>query len=518
MDPRNSRDTGNQTLILWLISGALTMALIFARAVFPELLWATALIAILLVATLGYLVKTNHQSLRSRSAAYGINSIVTVVLVIGIICVLNFLASRYPAKADLTKNKLHTLSDQTVKLVKGIKNPVKAIYFDKAGGREKVRPLLDDLKALNTKFEVEYVDPDKEPARAKQVGIKKYGTLQLVAGTKESKIEDATEEKLTNALIKVLKEKSQTLCATTGHGEKNFSSPDTDGYDAAKKSLQSQSYEVRDLNLLQETKIPDSCDALAIIGPNKSFFPQEIKAIQDYLANGGRALVALDLNIKGSENSPELVALLQNWHVKPVTALIVDPLSKMLGVDASVPILTGYSKENAITRDFQASCYFPLSRPLEVVSGAPAGMNVQWLAQTSPQSWGETDLSQLASGRVEFNEGKDFKGPLNAAVAIDGKLKDSKATKNTRMVVFGTSAFATNNYSRFGGNLDFFMNAASWILEDESLISIRAKEEGPGKVELSQRGGTMIFFLTVIIVPLLVAVAGIVIWVIRRRL
>ena len=88
MDPRNSRDTGNQTLILWLISGALTMALIFARAVFPELLWATALIAILLVATLGYLVKTNHQSLRSRSAAYGINSIVTVVLVIGIICVL----------------------------------------------------------------------------------------------------------------------------------------------------------------------------------------------------------------------------------------------------------------------------------------------------------------------------------------------------------------------------------------------------------------------------------------------
>src|SRR5262249_17796061 len=122
------------------------------------------------------------------------------------------------------------------------------------------------------------------------------------------------------------------------------------------------------------------------------------------------------------------------------------------------------------------------------------------------------------SGKVQFNEGKDIKGPMTTAIAVEGKQKDSKATRNTRLVVFGTSQFASNNYSRYGNNLDFFLNAASWVMEDESLISIRAKEEGPGKVELSQKSGTFIFILTVILIPALIFVGGIVSWVLRRRL
>ncbi|MGK5087998.1 ABC transporter, partial [Bdellovibrionota bacterium FG-2] len=80
------------------------------------------------------------------------------------------------------------------------------------------------------------------------------------------------------------------------------------------------------------------------------------------------------------------------------------------------------------------------------------------------------------------------------------------------------SQFATNNYSRFGGNLDLLLNSVSWVMEDESLISIRAKEDEAGKVELSQKQGTVIFLLTVIIIPLLVAAGGIAIWAWRRRM
>ncbi|MGZ3709230.1 MAG: hypothetical protein ACXWPM_10850, partial [Bdellovibrionota bacterium] len=170
------------------------------------------------------------------------------------------------------------------------------------------------------------------------------------------------------------------------------------------------------------------------------------------------------------------------------------------------------------TKDFQTNCYFPFTRPVEVVPGAPVEMKVQWLGQTTPKSWAVTDLKMLASGQIEFRPGKDRNGPLNVAVAVDGKQKDSKAPRNTRLVVFGTSNFATNNYQRFGGNMDFFLNAASWVMEDESLISIRTKEEGPGKIELSFKTGRFILLLTVFVIPLLVAAAGIVIWIFRRRL
>jgi ABC-type uncharacterized transport system involved in gliding motility auxiliary subunit len=198
--------------------------------------------------------------------------------------------------------------------------------------------------------------------------------------------------------------------------------------------------------------------------------------------------------------------------------LIVDPFSRALGVDAAVPILATYSKENPITRDFQTNTFFPFSRPLESVSGGTPGLNVQWLAKTNPKSWAVMDLASISKGAIQFNPGKDKSGPLTVAMAVEGKQKDSKATKNTRLVVFGSSQFANNQYARFGGNLDFFMNSVSWAMQDESNISIRAKQEGPGKVEMTQKQATVIGLITVFVLPILIAVAGIVIWVLRKRL
>jgi ABC-type uncharacterized transport system involved in gliding motility auxiliary subunit len=165
----------------------------------------------------------------------------------------------------------------------------------------------------------------------------------------------------------------------------------------------------------------------------------------------------------------------------------------------------------------QGNAFFPFLRPLEIEKTDPT-LKTEWLGQTTPKSWAVTDMKALASGQVKFNEGTDKNGPLNAAVAVSGKKKGSKGTRESRLAVFGTSFFATNNYARFGGNLDFFLNSVSWIVEDESLISIRSKDDGPGKVELTQKEGTVIFLLTVIVIPLAVAVGGIVIWALRRRL
>lgn len=521
----SSTSRSNTTLLLlWACVALFSFALLFVIAVYPELTWLLGLLAVLLAADLGAIAYFHRKALQSRSGQFGIQSSVTVVLVITIVGVINFFASKHPGKIDVTKNKIHTLSDQSSKLIKGLQKPLKAIYFGKMAEKEKVKPLLDNLSGLNSKFEIEYVDPDREPTRAKQNGIKKYNTLQLVlAGPnpqtpgKDQKIEDPNEEKITNTLIKLLKDKQQTFCAITGHGERNFNGVDAEGYEGAKKALAQQFYEFKEVNLAQETKVPDACDAIAVLGPTKAFFAPEIKALNDYLNNGGRALIALDMNLKGHEYAPELFPVLASWFINVKSALIVDPLSKMLGVDAAVPIVASYSKEHPVTKDFQTNAYFPFARPLESVPGAPAGLNVQWLGQTTPKSWAETNLASLTSGAVSFDAAQDKPGPLNVAMAVEGKQKDSKATRNTRLLVFGTSFFATNNYSRFGANLDLFMNAASWLMEDESLISIRAKEEGAGKIELTQKEGGFIFILTVILIPALIAISGIVIWVIRRK-
>lgn len=512
----------NLSLVLGVVGVFLAIAALFARTVFPEYVWLTVLFALLFAADLGYLLKNNQDALRSRSVAYGANSAVTILLVLGIVGVLNFLVSRYPQKLDMTRNKVNTLSEQTVKLVKGMSHEVQATVYAKAQAREQLRPILDNYRSLNPKFLVEYVDPDKEPTRAKAAGIKKYGTvvLSLDKGKKESRIDpELTEEKLTNAMIKLLKDKTTTLCAVTGHGERSFNASEAEGMSAAKKSLGDQSYEVKDLSLISEKNtVPASCDAVAVIGPTKAFFAPEIKALSDYLAGGGRLMVAFDINVKGGgEYSPELIDLISRWNIKPMVAMIVDPVSRMLGVDASVPLLAEFNQSSPLTKDFRATSFFPFSRPLDLTSTTP-GITPVWLAKTSAKSWGITDIKSLSTGTVSPEPGKDLQGPLTVAASVDGKPQGSKAPRNTRLVVFGSASFATNYFSRYGGNMDFFLNSVSWLLEDESLISIRAKEEGPSRIELSAKAGYAISWLTVILIPLAIAVGGVVIWAVRRRL
>ncbi|MFL5811944.1 MAG: GldG family protein [Bdellovibrionia bacterium] len=510
----------NASLVLGLGAAVLVIALILARLAFSEMIWLTAVLVVLLAADLALWIRQNQQALRSRTTAYGINSAVSALLVLGLLCVVNFMASRYPHNFDLTRNKVNSLSDQTVKLVKGLKSPVKVTMFAKAAEKERFRPILDNYKNLNaTKFEVEYVDPDREPTRTKTAGIKKYGTALLSFNGRDSKVEDVNEEKLTNALIKLTKDKTPTLCAVAGHGEKVFTATDAEGYDAVRKALVDQSYEVKEINIVQEQgKIPAVCDAIAIVGPTKAFFDPEIKAIREYLNNGGRAVIAVDVALKGAPYAPELMAVLADWNVKATNALIVDPVSRMFNVDASMPIVANFSRNNPITRDFGANTpsAFPMARPLEVATTAQ-GITPDAIGKTTAQSFAVTDFKGITGGELKVNPTSAPKGPFNVALAIDGKQKDSKATRNTRLVVFGSSLFAANQFSRFGVNLDFFVNSVSWVLEDESMISIRAKEEGPGKIEMTARTGSIIFWFAVILIPAAIAVSGVVIWAIRRR-
>ncbi|MCC7441238.1 MAG: GldG family protein [Bdellovibrionales bacterium] len=505
--------------LLLSVPGLLMLA-ILSRIAAPDLLWLSlAFVGLAGVAGLLAVVKG-----WGRSAAYGLNSAVTVVLVVSLLGVVNFMANTMLGKIqlDLTKGGLHTLSDQTRKVVQGLKVDVQAVLFAKFGEKEQLRPLLENFAGLSQNFKLEYVDPDKEPTRAKEAGIKKYGNLQLKAGGRTTLLDEVNEEKLTNALIKLTKAEAQVLCAITGHGEKDFESRERDGLFGLKTALEEQSYQVKAVNLPQEGSIPKDCMAIAIVGPSRSFFENEIKVIDDYLKAGGSALVAVDVSVKGPEAAPELLALLDKWGISSPKALIVDnnPVGRLMGMDASVPMIQTFSTDSPITKEVQTQAAFPFVRPVEIKAGTPAGMSLLWLAKTSPRSWGETDFTEIAGGVLKFAEGKDIKGPVTVAVTLEGKHPDAKPapSKSTRLVVFGTSQFATNYFARFGGNFDLAVNSISWSMADDSLISIRKKEDGPSKVELTGGQQITIFWLVVVLIPLMVTAFGVFQWMRRRSL
>ena len=372
---------------------------------------------------------SSKKELSKRSLSFGVNSIFVTILIIGLVGVFNFLLAQYPHKMDLTKNKIHTFSDQSTKVMKGLSDELKADFYGDLGSKEKFRPVFENYKKLSNKFKFELIDPNKEPLKVKQAGVKKAETLILSYKGKTTKIEEISEEKITNAIIKLTKEGRSTVCMLVGHGENSIANTAQDGIQGVKKGFEDQAYEVKELTLSQETAIPADCSVIAMVGVSKALFTSEIKMLSSYLDNGGRAVIAMEATVTQVDQTKELRELLKTWGIEAKTALVIDPISRQLGVDASVPIIAQFNFEHAITKDFKQQCYFPFTRPIELTAPAPAGLKTYWLAKTTPKAWGETDMNSIAKGAVQYNAGTDIAGPVTTAVAVTGKSKDSKAMR-----------------------------------------------------------------------------------------
>jgi ABC-type uncharacterized transport system involved in gliding motility auxiliary subunit len=225
---------------------------------------------------------------------------------------------------------------------------------------------------------------------------------------------------------------------------------------------------------------------------------------------------------------------LQPYGLELADDLVIETnaLGRLFGGDYHMPAVTAY-EPHTITKDFVGiMTIFPVVRSVTVSKKLPDGISAQPLVFTSPQSWAETDLKTLQEGRSTFDEGSDRKGPISiAAVATvpvkkpaggatataSGDDKRPLASHAARLVVFGDSEFANNNFFTLQGNGDLFLNTVSWLAEEEDLIAIRPREGGgSGPVVLTAAQQPVIFWLPVVGLPLAVFAAGAVVFTRRR--
>lgn len=512
--------------ILSFATGVAALGLLFVAWVYPEIPTATYVFAALLVVLLGVLAYLNQRELKAaiktRSVRYGTNAAMTIALVVAILIVVNFLNYNHFYRKDLTKSQKHSLSDQTVKVLKDLKQDLKFTVFTKTAERDAAKSVLQNYVYQSDKVKVEYVDPDREPVRAKAANVKKYGTVIISSGTRDTRVEEINEEKLTNAMLKVLKDKAVTICFLTGHGERSHDANDVNSYSQIKQEFASQNYETKAVNLVQEGKVPAECTVVAVMGPTKAFFDKEFEVFKSWLLGGGRAVIAIDPILKGGPDyNKELKELLaQHFHIQLNKDLVLDPTSRLLKVTEAVPVVGLYSKDHPITRDFQAASLFPLTTTIEMIPNPPSSLKTWWLAKSTPKAFATEDLKTIAAGKpVTLDANKAKPGPHVLLAAAEGDAKAAKkGERSTRVIVMGTSQLAINQWARYAANSDLFLNSVSWLADDENLISIRPKEEGSEMPALEQTEARYIQLLTMILIPGGVLLLGFVVWVRRRRL
>lgn len=457
-----------------------------------------------------------------RSTRFGTNLVIAALAVLGIIAFVEAISLRHNQRFDLTADKRHSLSPQSQQLMAALPQEVKAtaFYQDTQSGRETAKDLLEQYAYYSKKFTYEFIDPDRNPGLAKRYGISSYGTIVLESGAKEEKVLFASEETLTNALLKVIREGKKVVYFLEGHGEHATNSSEREGYAEAKRAIEGQNYDVKTVHLLTEGRLPDDVAILVVAGPRKDLLDPELAEVTRLLERGGKVLFMLD-----PETSTALAKYLEDYGIQVADGIVVDPVSRLFGGDYLMPVVTIY-EPHAITKNFDVASFFPLARAVKVTEKMPEGVSAQILAKTSPNSWLKRDMEALKAelrteGRPAFHDGLDDKGPVPvAAVSTVTSRADSTSRsepKRARLVVFGDSDFASNNYINLSGNRDLFLNTVSWLAEEEQLIAIRPKERGQFFQPATANQERLIFWLSTIVLPAVVIGSGVATYMRRRQ-
>jgi ABC-type uncharacterized transport system involved in gliding motility auxiliary subunit len=455
------------------------------------------------------------QWIKARQTKYAAYAATYVLIVIAGVVVANLLADRYNKSYDSTANKRYSLSEQTAKIVKGLKQDAVITYFNRSTRFRDGKDLLEQYANLSPKVKVKYVDPDKDPELAREYGVREFGTAVVQIGPKREEVKSMTEEGITGAFIRNLKTNTRTVCFASGSGEHQLDDSNREGFSHFKELLAKDSYESKSVDLLSKAEVPADCTTLVIAGPTKNYEQPEVDAIKKYVENGGRAFFMLDPPLKlGHEeiaDNDALTGLLASWGVTVDKNLILDfnPVGQLAGVGPQVALVTSYASQPIVDQMAGTATGFPLSRSLEIKNTDKA--SVQKLFDSSAES---VATSKLSSPAIDPKDPANKKGPLTLAAA--GTYNTGKENSQGRFVVVGSSTWAANRFIGFNGNDDLASNAVNWLSSDEDLISIRPKAPEDRRITMTSRQLSLVRATSQFALPLVVVVLGVGVWWKRR--
>src|SRR6266480_3404341 len=229
----------------------------------------------------------NTELLKARQTKFVGYIAVYVAIVIAAVVVVNVLANRYDKSYDGTANKRYSLSDQTRKIVRELNQDATIRYFDQSTRYNQAKDILEQYSNLSPTVHIEYVDPDKSPEVARAAGIKNYGAAVVEIGARKEEAKSLTEEGITGAFIRNLKNKTRTVCFVSGSGEHQIDDSDRNGYSRFKELLGKDEYEAKSINLLQKAEIPSDCTVLVVGGPSVDYQQPQVDVVRKYVEDGG---------------------------------------------------------------------------------------------------------------------------------------------------------------------------------------------------------------------------------------
>jgi ABC-type uncharacterized transport system involved in gliding motility auxiliary subunit len=464
-----------------------------------------------------------------RAGRYGTSAVFGTVFAIGILWLLGFLATRYPVKFDWSEQKVHSLTDQTQKVLAGLTDDVQvlALYPEVEAGD--VRDLLDRYSYASPHFKVEFADPNQRPDLIEKYKLPEEqlarGMVRVQLGEESTQITEVNEETLTNAMVKLTRTGEKIVYFLEGHNERPTAGEPgngKEGYGRAAAALANERYKTLPLLLASKGEVPADANAVIVAGPTRSLLSDERAALARYLAKGGALLVMIDPRAK-----TDLVDDVKTWGVELGDDIVVDRKLALFG-RATTPFAGKYDPGHPITKDLRETTLFHVARSVKPRPEANGAFTE--LVFTGDDSWAERNLDRFFGESVAELDPDDLKGPVPIAVAGAVDLSGGDGTppaemegetppapKLARIAVYGDSDFASNELFEAYRNRDLFLNTVNWLLGDVEAISIRPNRSRASRFQLSEQQFLTIRSLALFALPEAIGLLGVLSWWSRRR-
>lgn len=481
--------------------------------------------------------------LKKRSTQYAIGLGVTAAGALLILATINYLASMYNVKTDLTKNQLHTLSDQSKKIAGELKEEVTIRVWtsglERMSNNIDVRKFLENYRiAGHGKIKVEVKNPNQDTLDAKKDMVKRENFIIVrSASGREARIESFNDTKgesqITNAIVQAVKGGGKkTLCFLSGHGEASLQDTQPEGLSDLKAKLDDSSYDSREIALATSDSVPEDCEVVVVPGPRGDALEKEIKSLNDFLAKGGKALVLL-----GPEAPVSWRALSSAYGVEVRSDLVIDPRVK-----PPIAVATkNFAQDIEVTRAFRLMVVLPETSSIQVPTVSKDGKSsIKTFVSSEPYTYSKAGTPRTI--RTVQKMAGDSSGPFSIGVLITKPIektatnapttsspkieapKDPKAShgwnwlireanaqdapsmdddpnavpgqitggvvapKNKdemQLILFSSHLFIHNSFLTQMGNSDLFLNSVNYLMKDNDLIGIRPRELRQASLELS---------------------------------
>jgi hypothetical protein len=456
----------------------------------------------------------------------GTNAVVLSAAVVGIFLILTlFLHSVKGFQVDLTANKSFTLSDQTLDTLKNLDQDIRIIAFTNSGENDfitrQVMDMLEEYKKRSGKLTVEQYDMLKQPSMARQYGVDASGTLIFelgeqrknvnfyemfnTGGQQDGSYQFSGEEKLTQALVSLTSKDKHFAYFLSGHQEVPLNQ-----LSVLRSSLESDNYEVKELNLLREGKIPDDAQILFLVGAQNDLSDQETELIGAFLKDKGKIYIALGFNPDMTTKWKNIDSIMSQYGIKDQHAIAIEAKQTTLFDPLTIIPEYGYHSVTSKLSEYNLLTMMSLAVALNT-EGASEEWTQTALLRTTSQAYGETDIPTLLKSQTSKGT-NDIAGPLNLGYAVEDKDKKPKA------IILGGSTFLMDQEIQNQGNRDFALNSIGWLQEQTNQVTIRPRQ-GDAYIEafVTASQANTIFYGTLVFFPLVFLLFGGLIWWRRRQ-